>query len=96
MTTMPKAAARPKSDGYCTDWKISVGMVRMPRVAASANGTSNRPGTGDEHHQRADSSDGISSGIVTWRSVYQNEAPCTRAASSSAASICRIGAMTKR
>ena len=96
MTTTPKAAARPKSDGYCTAWKISVGMVRMPRVAASANGTSNKPALVTNTTSAPDSSDGISSGMVTCRSVYQNEAPCTRAASSSAASICRIGAMTKR
>ena len=36
------------------------------------------------------------SGMVMWRSAYQNDAPCTRAASSNAPSICRIGAMTKR
>ena len=96
ITTTPNEAARPRSEGYCTSEKISVGIVRMPLGAASASGTSNSPALVTNTISAPDSSAGSSSGMVMWRSVYQNDAPCTRAASSSAASIWRIGAMTKR
>ena len=52
-TTTPKAAARPRSDGYCTISKISVGMVRMPRGRGQRQRHVEQARTGDEDDQRA-------------------------------------------
>ena len=93
---MPNADARPKSDGYCTSPKISVGIMRIPLGAVSASGTSNRPALVTNTTSAPEMSAGCSNGSVIWRSVVQKPAPCTRAASSSAGSIWRIGAMMKR
>ena len=74
-TTTPNDAARPKSEGYCTNENISVGMNLMPRGEPSASGTSNSPAEVTNTINAADSNAGSTRGMVICRNVYQNDAP---------------------